>query len=242
MSRRHEPFSKTHIGLAKRRNVVTKASLSTHMVAASKRTRGVHWDDMQPFAPPEDWYSGTGRDGRFQVVVQPAGPGYRHILTEQDIRARLAELPPHFLRCLEVIQLSRMTRKKQTFPCYGMQWGNSLYLYPLEDTLVEYFQSPPGPSLANEVRMYGGEWVHEPPTTWKLVWSEAAIKDFYLNNILFHELGHLLDDRNTKSAQRERYAEWFAVRYGYLPSRATVRPRQRSGRRPVRRRHHRCAG
>jgi hypothetical protein len=82
--------------------------------------------------------------------------------------------------------------------------------------------------------MYGGRWVHETPDEWKLVWTESAIKDFYLNNILIHELGHLLDDRNNRSADRERFAEWFAVRYGYL---ATQAARQR-GKKTVRRRHH----
>ncbi len=48
--------------------------------------------------------------------------------------------------------------------------------------------------------------------------TTAAIKDFYLNNILIHELGHLLDERNTSYTDRERYAEWFAIKYGYLPT------------------------
>ena len=171
------------------------------------------------------------------MVKQPPGPGYRHILTETEIRDRLSQLPVHFLRSLEVIQLSRMTRKKQTFPCYGMQWGTSLYLYPLEESLTEYFYRPPRPNLVNEARMYGGRWVHEPPSVWKLIWSPASIKDFYLNNILIHELGHLVDDRNTNYADRERYAEWFAIKYGYLPSRST-RGGRAKGKKEVWRRHH----
>ena len=38
-----------------------------------------------------------------------------------------------------------MTRKKQSFPCYGMQWGATLYLYPLETSLEEWFDAPPRP-------------------------------------------------------------------------------------------------
>ena len=68
-----------------------------------------------------------------------------------------------------------------------------------------------------------------------LVWTEAAIKDFYLNNILIHELGHLIDDRNTGYMDRERYAEWFAVHYGYLRSGGRE---SRGYSRPIRRRHH----
>ena len=34
-----------------------------------------------------------------------------------------------------------------------------------------------------------------------------------------HELGHVLDTRNTNSDARERYAIWFATEYGYRASR-----------------------
>ena len=237
MSRNREALSKTPVRLAKHRNTVTKARLPKRIVAASKRARGAPRDEIQPYAPPEDWHSGMGGDRSYRLVVQPPGPGYRHVVTESDIRNRLSGLPAHFLRPLDVIQLSRMTRKKQTFPCYGMQWGNSLYLYPLEESLIEHFHSPPRPNLVNEVRMYGGRWVHEAPSMWKLIWTPAAIKDFYLNNILFHELGHLLDDRNTKPTEREQYAEWFAIHFGYLPSRHTAAARCRTRKHRIRRRH-----
>jgi hypothetical protein len=116
-----------------------------------------------------------------------------------------------------------------------MQWGSAIYLYPLEESLVEYFDRPPRPLLMNEVRMYGGRWECSGTGSWKLIWSEQAIRDFYLNNILIHELGHLVDDRNSSYGERERYAEWFAVHYGYLPSRRIVKSLPRR----VARRHHR---
>jgi hypothetical protein len=116
-----------------------------------------------------------------------------------------------------------------------MQWGSSLYLYPIEESLVEYYDRPPKPAQANEARMYGGRWVQD-GTQWRLVWTEKAIKDFYLNNILIHELGHLVDDRNTRYEDRERFAEWFALHYGYRPTMAL----RRGGKQSVRRRHDRA--
>jgi hypothetical protein len=242
MSFHRMPMSNVPACLAKQRNTMAKPQRPIHAVVVSKRARGVQRNERVPYAPPEDWYPAEGVEpARYRFVVQPPGPGYRHIVTPAEVTDRLAELPSAFLRSLEVIQLSCMTRKKRNFPCYGMQWGNSLYLYPLEESLVEYFDQAPRPNLVNETRMYGGRWVHEAPTSWKLVWTEQTIKDFYLNNILIHELGHLLDNRNSSPADREKYAEWFAIQYGYLPSRAR---RKSAGlrRRGVRRRHHRRAG
>ena len=82
------------------------------------------------------------------------------------------------------------------------------------------------PAQLNEARMYGGVWSQEGRNTWTLRWTEEAIRDFYLNNILIHELGHLVDSRNTSYVDRERYAEWFAVHYGYKPSRAGKPPKK----------------
>jgi hypothetical protein len=158
-------------------------------------------------------------------------------VTPQQVRERLAELPVSFVKPLEVIQFSQMTRKKQSFPCYGMQWGTTVYLYPIEESFVEDFDTPPRPALFNEAKMYGGRWEENGRGGWRLIWTEASIQDFYLNNILIHELGHLLDERNSNYNDRERYAEWFAIEYGYRRTGGahSRRPKQR-----VRRRHHAC--
>ena len=199
----------------------------------SKRARGGRPDPCMPFSPPEDWHEPSEEHAaELQIIVQSPGRGFQHILTPQQIRRRLSELPRWMLAPLGVIQLSRMTRKKRSFPCYGMQWGSSLYLYPMEESLTEYYGRPPTPAQANEAKSYGGSWIHESPGVWKLVWTREAIVDFYLNNILIHELGHLLDDRNSNYRDRERYAEWFADHHGRTAQNRPKRPRR------VRRRHH----
>ena len=66
--------------------------------------------------------------------------------------------------------------------------------------------------------MYGGKWEQQ-GKMWELHWTLPCLKDFYLNNILIHEIGHVNDTRNTNSQDRERFAEWFAIEYGYRASR-----------------------
>jgi hypothetical protein len=205
--------------LAKGRNTSIRANGNNRRPKQARRAGMKQVTVCEPFAPPEDWYESTGAT-KYRIVVQEPGEGYRHVLTPAQIRARLAQVPQHFLKGLEVVQLSKMTRKKQLFPCYGMQWGNTLYLYPIEESFVEHYDTAPRPNLMNESRMYGGQWDENPdqPGAWTLTWSKQAAEDFYLNNILIHELGHLVDDRNTTYMDRERYAEWFAVQHGYLAS------------------------
>ncbi|MCH8922427.1 MAG: hypothetical protein IIA67_04685 [Planctomycetes bacterium] len=235
--RPHPVSRKAHV----RHDVVALAKTASHGGPLSKRARGGRRNERLPFVPPEDWHESrrTGESDLsntgYRIVVQPPGPGYRHVVTPDEVRQRLGQLPPALLKPLEIIQFSQMTRKKMSFPCYGMQWGSSLYLYPLEEELVEYFAQPPKPALMNEVKMFGGRWIQDRGNQWRLVWSERAIKDFYLNNILIHELGHLLDDRNSGYVDRERFAEWFALEHGYKPTRKIIR---RGKKQLVRRRHH----
>jgi hypothetical protein len=201
-------------------------------VLANKRVRGVQRNEQLPFIPPEDWHEPTEEARGYKIIVRQPGSGFRHILSSADIRNRLAQFPDEMLANLEVVQLSQMTRKKQSFPCYGMQWGASLYLYPIEDSLIEFYHCPPTPNQVNEARMYGGRWSQESRGVWRLEWTEAAVHDFYLNNILIHELGHLVDSRNTGYVDRERYAEWFSLEYGYKRSRTARAPKK------IFRRHH----
>jgi hypothetical protein len=214
-------------------NIVALAKSAN--LRTSRRRRGAELSAGEPFVPTETWYepSETPVEG-YEVVVQSPGEGYVHAVTAAQIRDRLSQLPEWMLQPLEVVQLSQITRKKQTFPCYGMQWASALYLYPIEESLVEEFDRPPKPIVYNEAKMYGGRWSQLAADHWQLLWTPKTLRDFYLNNILIHELGHLLDQRNTSYTDRERYAEWFAIEYGYRRSRRLAKTLQRR----VRRRHH----
>ncbi len=235
MMARNRPYRVMHHANAKWHRQAAFRNDSSPRTRPARRGPLAERQERLPFAPPEDWHEPAGSDDGYRVVAQPPGKGYRHVVTAGDVRSRLETLPAAFTRPLEVVQLSCMTRKKTAFPCYGMQWGTSLYLYPIEETLVETYYHPPRPALINEVEMFGGRLSETSLGVWTLHWTEQAIRDFYLNNILIHELGHLLDDRNSSYAERERFAEWFAIEYGY---RRTGGINSRRPRRRVRKRHH----
>ncbi len=234
MSRFQKPNAKKSMAI---RNAMVSPRRFRHGSALSQRARGIEKSERSQFAPPEDWYEPLEEGSSYSIIVQKPGEGYRHVVTPDEIRQRVAKLPSRMVEVLEVIQLSRMTRKKQSFPCYGMQWGTTLYLYPIEDSLIEFYTRPPHPQQVNEAKMYGGRWIQHSGTEWKLVWTEAALKDFYLNNILIHELGHLLDNRNQSYTDRERFAEWFAIEHGYKRSEPRFK-KSRPARNRVSRRHH----
>ncbi len=218
----------------------TNAAARDHrrFVSMGKRARISSATLRGPYMPPETWYepSETKARSEYKVISRRAGRGYKHFVNEEDVRSRLAQLPAWMLSELHVVQLSTMTRKKRVSPCYGMQWGNAIYLYPIEESLVETFVQPPKPAQRIEAMMYGATWEQD-GEHWKLHWTETTIRDFYLNNVLIHELGHILDNRNRSYKDRERFAEWFAVEYGYKPSRRTQLAEQAVAKYVVRRHH-----
>ena len=160
----HRPDLRKNVRAMTSQNAGSLPKRNGHSAALSQRARGNGRNDRGPYAPPEDWYDPQGLSGRnFRIIAQAPGRGYRHAVTEDEVRQRLEDLPDYMLEPLEVVQLSRITRKKKSFPCYGMQWGSTLYLYAIEETLTEFFAEAPSPAQWNEARMYGvGGWKFRP--------------------------------------------------------------------------------
>ena len=169
------------------------------------------------FYAQDQWYEPTDSDV-IQLYRRDPGAGYFHPVTLEEVADRIEQLPAKYRQNIEVIELARMTRKRSLFPCYGLQWGPNVYLYPIEESLVETYTRPPRPEQMIEAKMYGGVWT-QAGKLWTLSWTEHALRDFYLNNVLIHEIGHVNDTRNRNQNTRERYADWFAIEYGYRASR-----------------------
>jgi hypothetical protein len=214
-------LSKSHHHQRSLRGEVHCARASAIRPNAAYRQRGsVSSRRSSHFGAPETWHE-PDEHTETRYIRQRAGDGFIHPLTVDEVRARVAHLPSEFTRGIEVIQFSQMTRKRQLFPLYGMQWGPNIYLYPIEASLTETYHRPPRPEQLIEAGMFGGNWSRA-GNKWTLSWTLEAIRDFYLNNVLIHEIGHVNDQRNTNPVARERYANWFATEYGYRFSRGRV--------------------
>ncbi|MFM7837335.1 MAG: hypothetical protein ACKPJD_36540, partial [Planctomycetaceae bacterium] len=181
---------------------------SAHQQRGRGLAAGRHFDAPEVWHPPVE--HAEGQPGELRVLAQSAGAGYVHAVSVDDVRERVLQLPPDLRADLDVVQLSRMTRKRQLFPCYGLQWGSAVYLYPIEESLEELYVRTPRPAQRIETEMYGGRWVQD-GRFWRLIWTAETVRDFYLNNVLMHEIGHINDSRNTSFRKRERYADWFAI-------------------------------
>lgn len=188
--------------------------------ATAHRKRGSGERERPEFNAAEVWHEPLDDESNNEIryVTHEPGEGYVHPVTASDVERRLRDFPKKFLKGVDVIQFSPMTNKRRLFPCYGMQWGSTVYLYPIEESLIELYVRPPRPAQLVEAKMYGGHWSQD-GDLWQLRWTPQAICDFYLNSILIHEIGHINDPRNSSYTDRERFADWFAIEYGYRASR-----------------------
>jgi hypothetical protein len=199
------------------RHTVGKSPRLRARPSSAHKGRGTGLATGSRFDAPEVWHE-PRNDGQLQLIVEEPKRGYMHPVTKEEVQERIECLPEQFRKGLEYVHFSRMTRKRRLFPCYGLQWGTAVYLYPIEEDLEELYLRAPTPQQRIETEMYGGQWLQDGPNWW-LVWTPETIRDYYLNNILIHEVGHINDDRNTRFIDRERYADWFAIEYGYRASR-----------------------
>ncbi len=216
----HRSTTRSHLRAARHGRVAT--SRASARPASAHQHRGDGLAHGRAFDAPEVWHDPVSSDDLhdhdLKIVSQPAGRGYIHPVSADDVRERVLQLPAEFQKKLDIVQFSRMTKKRRLFPCYGLQWGTAVYLYPIEESLEELYVRAPRPAQRIETEMYGGRWVQD-GNLWRLIWTETTIRDFYLNNVLIHEIGHINDDRNTSFRKREQFADWFAVEYGYRASR-----------------------
>lgn len=147
------------------------------------------------------------------ICVEPAGKGYFHVLTPEEITNRMRKLPKEHLRNLDTIVLPCMTKKRKRMDIYGLQWNGTVYLYPMNDDLLHEINRPLRPLERQEANKYGGKII-EDGKYHSVQWTKESIKHFYLENILVHELAHVYDRKNTRNVDRERFAEGYVLKYG----------------------------
>src|SRR3954464_9111002 len=80
---------------ARRRNQSVRSHASQGRPKQARRAGLGERTPRLPFAPPEDWYEPTEAE-TYRVIVQPPGEGYRHVVTPEQVRQRLSQVPQHF--------------------------------------------------------------------------------------------------------------------------------------------------
>lgn len=188
-----------------------------------------NWREFDPYSSeiklrrPESRTVFRAAGAEVVVAERPLHPAFLRPYSAKDVTRVLAEIPPQFLQGLGRVLLLGGTRKQEATALGRLfYWGSyvrpgtvHLFAYPRRAMRLRY-RKPPSKERMIEwefaqpsVSRDGGHWIVE--------FTAAGLREFYLYDVLPHEIGHHVDRfREHKKSYRESeyYAEWFADRFG----------------------------
>ncbi len=203
-----------------------------HQAQTSSRFSKTGRTNCMPFDPFESEiyatvYASQPRSGRrLRIHLCRPHRAFVQPVTAAEIVSTLQRVPSQFLRGLRCVFLLGGNRKQEKTAesnlfRYGSYWAGMIFLHPLPRRLIDHpMRRLPKPSLLQQYVRCGAR-IEKTPHGWRCRFSPEAMKNFYLKDVLLHELGHHVDRnhlnplRSHKTHDRaEKYTEWFAENYG----------------------------
>lgn len=161
------------------------------------------------------------RTDRLAIVVEHPHPDFISPVKKHHIIETIRSIPEDFTRGVKSIIVLRGTRRQaaqNSGQVYGLYWENMIFLYPYPKSLLNMtYAKAPRPHILNDHKR-AGAIVGSANGSTTIKYTEEAVKQFYLRDVLIHEIGHHVDAVNfsDKSHKKiEGFAEWFATEYGF---------------------------
>lgn len=142
-------------------------------------------------------------------------------ITVEDIQEQLSKIPNYQVKWLSYIWLKKQSQKdyEKENSLQGVYiWGGrvqliALYSFP-RDLKMNFGKKKPKQSTLNWYKAFCINLIEE-KDNWYLQWTTEEIKQYYLNGLLFHEIGHHIDSHYKYSvasnAKAEKWADGYAL-------------------------------
>lgn len=157
------------------------------------------------------------------LLALPLHQAFERPFDCQDLVTMLERFPREMLVGLRRIALMGGTAR-QDKSAFQAMWAYGCYDY--RNCSIYLFAYPrrrltwvPGPLTASQIYAYERSGVTKTHGSdgWNYHFTPESLRRFYLWDVLIHEIGHHVDrfNPNSSRARSERFAEWFARRYGF---------------------------
>ena len=85
------------------------------------------------------------------------------------------------------------------------------------DLRMNFGKKKPSKKIIKFYAEWEDNWIKE-NEKWQLQWSKSSIKQYYLEHLILHEIGHLIDSKNKRfySKTNEKQKEDFANNYAFI--------------------------
>jgi len=143
-------------------------------------------------------------------------------VSKDEIKEFLEKLPTEHSENLTHIWLKKISKKdflkERVQGCFICGSGvNLIVLYPFpKDLTMNFGNKKPDKKTLKWYSKYKPELIEE-KGNWKLIWSKEKIKEYYLEGLFLHEIGHKMDSINQRywSKANKRKIENFADNFAY---------------------------
>ena len=161
------------------------------------------------------------RSEKLYVYIEPTHEQFVFPVTEAEIRQALSLMPKAHLVDLRAVLVPSGTRKMLS--CYdtcgvvGSYYQGIVYLYPTPNSVLRrVFSKAPNPERLRRFERVGGK-IERVGSETIVTMTPEMLRQYYLRDVLVHEVGHHFDRIHRGSTERERegYAEWFSTEFGF---------------------------
>jgi len=151
------------------------------------------------------------------IFVRPLHADFVRPFSPEAVRDALAVLPGEFVSGLDAVYLLAGSSKQakvalgdlSRYGCYG--YGKIfLYAFP-KRTMAYRLKRSPKPSVMQQYVRAGATLIQD-SGGYELRFTESALRQFYLTEVLLHEVAHhvMRDGPQKNRRAEERFADWFA--------------------------------
>jgi hypothetical protein len=155
----------------------------------------------------------VGKIAKIHYIVDPLPRSYVYPCSIEDVRKKLEELSSRMLSNISVIHLCKQVKMNPGVDAH-IYGGTNIRIYPVPEKFRwNCGRKKPNPAFAQERLEFGAYW-REIDNEWFLCWGRDSLKEYILNHVLLHEIGHSLDDFHYGTGRGEKLAEAFAHRIG----------------------------
>ena len=177
-------------------------------------THDPHWSEIETLPRKMRPRVEVDRDSAVALGIydRPIAEGFVRPCTPQDVADVLNAIPNEFLSDLTGVFLLGGTSRQRSLTkvTYGMCSKGRIFLFAYSrKMLAQKWSKMPKPSVAKEYTKFGATLTPDGKGGAVLNFDQSSLRQFYLFDVLLHEVGHHVDSENNAD-DAERYAHWFA--------------------------------
>ena len=153
------------------------------------------------------------------IRVEPTHGEFCFPVTVDDIRSAIKRIPRQYVLGIKAILVppgsKKQTKAANSLYLYGEYWQSCIFLHPMPKSMLRMkFAGNLKPNQGEEYRRAGAK-VSTTGSVTEIEFNADSLRNFYLNDVLVHEVGHHVDRQIRTQSKREGFASWFASEYGF---------------------------